>query len=29
MHPDDLQPSTLLDALIGEAPEEPEQDDES
>jgi hypothetical protein len=28
MHPDDLQPSTLLDALLGEAPEEPEQDDE-
>jgi hypothetical protein len=28
MHPEDLQPSTLLDALLGEAPEEPEQDDE-
>jgi hypothetical protein len=29
MHPEDLQPSTLLDALLGEAPEEPEEDDES
>jgi hypothetical protein len=28
MHADDLQPSTLLDALLGEAPEEPEQDDD-
>jgi hypothetical protein len=30
MHTDDLQPSTLLDALLGEAPEEAdEEDDES
>jgi hypothetical protein len=29
MHPEDLQPSTLLDALLGEAPEEAEEDDES
>lgn len=28
MHPEDLQPSLLLDALLGEAPEEPEQPDE-
>jgi hypothetical protein len=29
MHPEDLQPSALLDALLGEAPDEAEEDDES
>ena len=28
MHTDDLQPSTLLDALLGEAPEEAEEEDD-